>query len=113
MCHNYNGSGHIALVCKKSGVNSMCIEEEVSRRTGPVHEQEELYVVYDVYAMSRSVPLKIENNDCFMQLDTGSALSLAPLCLINEVCPDVTSRPTNVMLKTYTRETVHPSGKHL
>ena len=34
-----------------------------------------------------SVPLKIENNDCLMQLDTGCALSLAPLSFIKDVCP--------------------------
>jgi len=77
---------------------------------------EGLYVVYDVNAMSKSeisVPLKIENNDCLMQLDTGCALSLAPLSFIKEVCPDVTLKPTNVVLSTYTGETVHPLGEAL
>ena len=76
MCHNCNGRGHIARVCKKSGVNAMCVEEEFPEEQAP-EEEEELYVVYDVNAMSRSeisVPLKIENNDCLMQLDTGCAL---------------------------------------
>ena len=107
VCHNCNGSGHIARVCKKSGVNTMCVEEQVP-------EEEELYVVYDVHAMSKSeisVPLKIANNDCLMQLDTGCALSLAPLSFIKEVCPDVTLKPTNVVLSTYTGETVHPLGE--
>lgn len=86
----------------------MCIEEEFPEEQVP---EEELYVVYDVNAMPRSeisVPLKIKNNDCFMQLDTGCALSLAPLSFIKEGCPEVTLRPTNVMLSTYTGETVHP-----
>ena len=58
-----------------------------------------------------SVPLKIENNDCLMQLDTGCVLSLAPLNFIKEVCPDVTLKPTNVVLPTYTGETVHSLGE--
>ena len=112
VCHNCNGSGHIARVCKKSGVNTMCVEEEFPEEQVP--EEEELYVVYDVHAMSKSeisVSLKIENNDCLMQLDTGCALSLAPLSFIKEVCPDVTLKPTNVVLSTYTGETVHPLGE--
>ena len=47
--------------------------------------------MYDVNAMARSeisVPLKIENNGCHMQLDTGCALSLAPVTFFKEVCPD-------------------------
>ena len=112
VCHNCNGSGHIARVCKKSGVNAMCVEEEFPEEQGP--EEEELYVVYDVNAISKSeisVPLKIENNDCLIQLDTGCALSLAPLSFIKEDCPDVTLKPTNVLLSTYTGETVHPLGE--
>ena len=112
VCHNCNGRGHIARVCKKSGVNAMCVEEEFPEEQAP--EEEELYVVYDVNAMSKSeisVPLKIENNDCLMQLDTGCALSLAPLSFIKEVCPDVTLKATNVVLSTYTGETVHPLGE--
>ena len=57
------------------------------------------------------VPLKIENNDCLMQLDIGCALSLAPLSFIRELCPDVTLKPTNVVLSTYTGETVHSLGE--
>ena len=90
----------------------MSVEEEFPEEQVP--EEEELYVVYDVNAMSKSeisVPLKIENNDCLMQLDTGCALSLAPLSFIKEVCPDVTLKPTNVVLSTYTGETVHPLGE--
>ena len=112
MCHNCNGSGHIARVCKKSEINAMCVKQEFPEEQGT--EEEELYVVYDDNAMSKSeisVPLKIENNDCLMQLDTGCALSLAPLGFIKEVCPDVALKPTNVVLSTYNGETLHPLGE--
>ena len=55
----------------------MCIEEESPEEQ--LSDEDELFVVYDVNAMVRSeisVPLKIENNDCHMQLDTGCAPSL-------------------------------------
>ena len=41
-----------------------------------------------------------------MQLDTGCALSLAPIS-----CPDVEMKPTNVVLSTYTGEAVQPLGE--
>ena len=60
-----------------------------------------------------SVDLKIENNNCSMQLDTGCALSLAPLCFFKNICPNVNITPTNVVLSTYTGETVRPLGEVL
>ena len=63
VCRNCNTRGHISRVCKKGGVNAMCICAMLS-------DEDELFVVYDVNAMVRteiSVPLKIENNDCHMQ----------------------------------------------
>ena len=42
-----------------------------------------------------SVQLKIENTNCCMQLETGCALSLAPISFIKEVFPDVKIDPTN------------------
>ena len=112
VCRNCNTRGHISRVCKKGGVNAMCIEEESPEEQ--LSDEDELFVVYDVNAMVRSeisVPLKIENNDCHMQLDTGCALSLAPATFFKEVCPNVEMEPTNVVLSTYTGETVHPLGE--
>ena len=71
-------------------------------------------MVYDVNAISRSeisVQLKIQNNHYSMQLDTGCDLSLAPMSYFKRVCPDVDMQPSNVLLSTYTGETVHPLGE--
>ena len=46
-----------------------------------------------------------------MQLDTGCALSLAPMSFFKRVNPNVDMQPTNVVLSTYTSETVRPLGK--
>ena len=91
--------GHIARVCKKGGVNTMSFEEEFPQEQ--LSDEDELYVVYDVNAMSRSeicVPLKIENNDCSMQLDTGCTLSLAAITFVKQVCPNVEMKPSTVAL---------------
>ena len=111
-CRNCNTRGHIARACRKNGVNAVCVEEEATEE--PLLEEDELYMVYDVNAISRSeisVPLKIQNNNCSMQLDTGCALSLAPMSFFKRVCPDVDMQPTNVLLSTPTGETVHPLGE--
>ena len=70
-----------------------------------------LFILYDVNAMCKceiSVPLKIENEDCLMQLDTGCALSPSPLIVLKQVCPEAKVKPTRVVLSKYTGETVHP-----
>ena len=84
-----NTKGHIARACRKNEVNAVCAEGELTEE--PLFEEDELFMVYDVNAISRaeiSVPLKIENNDCNMQLDTGCALSLAPMSFFKRVYPD-------------------------
>ena len=85
----------------------MCGEGELTK--GPLFEEDELFLVYDVNAISRAeilVPLKIPINDINMQLDTGCALSLALMSSFKRVCPDVDMQRTNVVLSTYTGETV-------
>ena len=75
--------------------------------------QKELYVVY-VHGMSISeisVPLKIEDQDCLMQLDTRCALYLAPISFVKQVCPDIEMKSTNLVLSTYTGKTVRPLGE--
>ena len=88
ICRSCNARGHIARVCKKSGVNILSAGEDFE----PLDEETELYTVYDVNAITRSeisIDLKIENNICSMQLDTGCALSLAPLSVFKKICPNV------------------------
>ena len=68
------------MVSKVYGVNAVCVEDKLTKEL--LVEEDELFMVYDVNTISRSeisVPLKIQNSDCCMQLDTGCALSLAPI----------------------------------
>ena len=98
-CRNCNTRGHIARACRKNGVNAVCAEGELTE--GKLFEEDELL----------SVPLKVQNNDCSMQLDTGCALSLAPMSFFKRVCPDIDMQPTKVVLSSYTGETVRPLGE--
>ena len=76
-CRNCNTRGHIARACKKNGVNAVCVEDELTEE--PLLEEDKLYMVYDVNAISRSeisVPLKIQNwtlqhYDELFQLELG------------------------------------------
>ena len=81
------------------------------KKSFPKKRSPKIKMMHDVNVMSKSeisIPLKIENNDCFMQLDTGSALSLAPLSFIKEVCPDVTLQPTKPILCLGLRTCIRP-----
>ena len=92
----------------------MCAEGELTE--GPLFEEDELFMVYDVNAISRaeiSVPFNFQINDCSKQLGAGCALSLAPMSFFKRVSPDVDMQPTNVVLSTYTGETVRPLGEAL
>ena len=112
VCRYCKLRGHIARVCKKGGVNVMGFEEEPPQEQ--LSEEDELYVVYDVHAMSRSqisVPLKIEDKACLIEVDSGCALSLASITFVKQVCPDVEMKSTNVVLSTHTGETVRPLGE--
>ena len=80
----------------------------------PSDEETQLFTVYDVNTVTRSeisIDLKIENVVCSMQLDTGCALSLAPLSFVRKICPKIDMKPTNVVLSTFTGETVCPLGE--
>ena len=55
-----------------------------------------------------SVPVVIENEECFMQLDTGCALSLAPKNFYDQFLSHVHLKPSAVKLSTYTGEKIQP-----
>ena len=54
----------------------MCAEGDLTE--GPLFEEDEVFMVYDVNTISKaeiSVPFNFQINDCSMQLDAGCALS--------------------------------------
>lgn len=51
VCRHYKLRGHIARVCKKGGVTAMSFEELLEEK---LPEEDELYVVDAIYAISRS-----------------------------------------------------------
>ena len=111
-CQNSSTRGDIALACWKNIVNAVCAKGELTEK--PLFEEDKLFMVYDVNAISRaesSLPLKIQNNACNMQLDTGCALSLVPMRFFKIFCPDVDMQTANVVLSTYTGETVRLLGE--
>jgi hypothetical protein len=76
--------------------------------------EEELFRVFDVnslYKSEVSVPLKIENQECSLQLDTVCALSLSPQTFYEQFCSHIPLKPTAVRLSTYTGEKIQPVGQ--
>ena len=54
---------------------------------------------------------KLNGKKIRMELDTGSAVSVMPLDMFQKYLCDVELKPTNTILKTYTRESVKPMGQ--
>lgn len=76
--------------------------------------EEELFTVFDVKSIPKSeisLSLKIENQDCCLQLDTGCAFSLAPKDFYDRFCSHILSKPTAVLIATYKGEKIQPLGQ--
>ena len=71
VCSRCKHRGHIARVCKKGNMENNRVEQRLDSHA--VFSEEELFTVFAV---------QIENEECCMQLDTGCALSLAPVTFL-------------------------------
>lgn len=54
--------------------------------------------------------IKINGSGCQMELDTGTAVSTMSAQEFCTLCPHMELQHTNLKLKTYTGEILHPSG---
>ena len=112
VCSRCKRTGHIARVCKKGNTQNNHVEQRLD--SDAVFLEEDLFTVFDVnslFTSEISVPVQIENEECCMQLDTGCALSLAPMAFYEKFCSHIPLTPTAVKLSTYTGEKIQPLGK--
>ena len=112
ICSRCKRPGHIARVCKKDNMQNNSVEQKLD--SDEVFLAEELYTLFDVnslFTSEISVPVVIENEECFMQLDTGCALSLDPKNFYDQFLSHIPLKPTAVKLSTYTGEKIQPLGQ--
>ncbi|CAB4043277.1 uncharacterized protein K02A2.6-like, partial [Paramuricea clavata] len=109
VCSRCKRTGHIARVCKRGNMLNNFVEQKLS--SDDVFLEEELFTVFDVNSLYKSETLKIENQECSLQLDTGCALSLAPQTFYEQFCSHIPLKPTAVRLSTYTGEKIQPLGQ--
>ena len=72
ICNKCKRNGHLARACQNGNGQTNSIEQQLNLED-EVHVEEELYTVFDVDSVFNSeisVPLKIENKDCHLQLNT-------------------------------------------
>jgi len=128
-CHNCGQKGHLAKRCrqeKKEGgakgdsrakaVRTVCTCQASSGGCGggeqsdggdPLH----LYVLRRTSADPVMVEVRLNGESVRMEVDTGAAVSVMSLSCFERVrCSDQKLRKSDLKLKTYTGEIVHPEG---
>ena len=128
-CRNYKGRGHIARVCKKktptppSGhANGSRSEQDrkkqsvryVERDDSPRDSDEEFklfQISHEKPEPSIMIPLKVNGEDCSMELDTGASVSIVSEEAWKKRFARVPLEKSQIKLRTYTGETLDVIGQ--
>lgn len=122
ICKKCSRKGHIQKVCR---MKSTTVNTNPNRKQRQVHELNEAQnnsdscFTLDVFSMSSSkrtpkinINLKINNVNTSMELDTGSAVSVMTKQDYNSIFKeDPKLIKTDIRLRTFTNEIIHPLGK--
>ena len=110
--NNYTGQQEVNNYSGQQEVSNYSGQHEVNSYSGQ-EEDKELLLVHSNISNVKSgikVSINVEGNDCEMLLDTGACRSIIPKDVFDKLCSGVEIKETNVVLKTYTNETVKPLG---
>ena len=107
ICHKCKRKGHLKVVCKD---DNHFLQEEVEEE----EEVVEMFMFSDSDVRVQNgifVPLRLEDKECTMQLDTGASKTVVPQSFFDKFCSHIPLQKTNTIMTTYTRESVVPEGK--
>uniref|UniRef100_A0A1I8GXV1 Ig-like domain-containing protein n=1 Tax=Macrostomum lignano TaxID=282301 RepID=A0A1I8GXV1_9PLAT len=103
-CHNCGKVGHIRKVCRSSKLHKLDPE--------PSEQQEPLFSIRQSgSSKGLAVELLLQGKPCRFEVDTGSALTVIPKSLQEDVLPGLRLSPTSTVLRTYTGESFRPIGQ--
>uniref|UniRef100_A0A1I8HYJ3 Phosphorylase b kinase regulatory subunit n=1 Tax=Macrostomum lignano TaxID=282301 RepID=A0A1I8HYJ3_9PLAT len=103
-CHNCGKVGHIRKVCRSSKLHKLDPE--------PAELQEPLFSIRQSgSSKGLAVELLLQGKPCRFEVDTGSALTVIPKSLQEDVLPGLRLSPTSTVLRTYTGESFRPIGQ--
>ena len=70
-------------------------------------QKEHLFVVKNRSSPPYKVELGVSGQQLTMEVDTGSAVSIAPEAAVTSLLSSLQLRPTSIVLKTYTEAKLH------
>ncbi|XP_071050740.1 uncharacterized protein [Onthophagus taurus] len=115
-CYKCKKEGHVQSVCMQRSTNTKAKTQKQIDTTSENEQEEEVHPVNEIVAINSLhtskilLPIRINEGKCNMELDTGAAVSTISIQQFKKICPNTTIHPTNVKLRTYTGEIIHPTG---
>lgn len=125
-CHNCGKKGHIAAVCRSPKQNVAAKTRPPRQRRGNDRKRHSTKFItteeHDTESLSLhsigggatppiKVPLIINNNLLNMELDTGATITIMSERQFREIFPGAKMEKSNVLLKTYTGESLPVVGE--
>nr|XP_022906874.1 uncharacterized protein K02A2.6-like [Onthophagus taurus] len=117
-CYKCKKEGHVQSVCMQRSTNTKAktqkqidtTSENEQEEEEEVHPVNEIVAINSLHTSKILLPIRINEGKCNMELDTGAAVSTISIQQFKKICPNTTIHPTNVKLRTYTGEIIHPTG---
>ena len=114
-CHNCGKKGHIATVCRskpaKSNANRRNPWTKYVDSKDSDAEDHQLLTIGEKSTRPITIELLINNKPLTMEVDTGAAVSLISEATMKKLLPRMKVQPSNMTLKTYTKEQMKVLGK--
>lgn len=116
-CYNCRKEGHLQSVCLKKSYEQKQITQDSPEENKDVDDDdEEEHLINSIEQVNKKstdkflVRVKIDDVDCQMELDTGAAVSTMSKDTFDRLCLKKNLHHTDVKLKTYSGEIMHPLG---
>ena len=119
-CHKCGKKGHLGKVCKsnsqqksKQATNQISLDTESSQDSDIIPpSNDEAYTLFSLGGKTSPIVVTVHVNShpLLLEVDTGAALSIINKTTFERNFPDLSLKPSNISLKTYTGEQLQVLG---